>query len=44
MSDSLTPFHLHAEELGTFLRDDRAREAELSRNDNDTDGPSENVD
>jgi hypothetical protein len=43
MSETLTPFHLQAEELGTFLRDDRARDAER-REEKETDGPSENVD
>jgi hypothetical protein len=44
MSETLTPFHLQAEELGAFLRDDRARDAERQRDEYQMDGPSENVD
>jgi hypothetical protein len=44
MSDILIPFHEHAEEIGAFLRDDRALDAERRRDDNTADGPSENID
>lgn len=44
MSETLTPFHLQAEELGTFLRDDRARDGKRRRQEPRVDGPSENVD
>ena len=44
MSETLTPFHLQAEELGAFLRDDRSRDAKRRRDEHKTDGPSENTD
>jgi hypothetical protein len=44
MSETLTPFHLQAEELGKFLRDDRARDGKPRREEPKVEGPSENVD
>ncbi len=44
MSETLIPFHEHAEEIGTFLHDDRARDAERQRRERKIDGPSENID
>jgi hypothetical protein len=44
MSETLTPFHQQAEELGAFLLDDRARDAERRRDENEAEGPSENID
>ena len=44
MLEALTPFHQQAEEVGTFLLDDRARDVERGRSQNQADGPSENAD
>jgi hypothetical protein len=44
MLKALTPFHQQAEDIGTFLASDRARDLELSRGQEDTKGPSENAD
>ncbi|HYB29500.1 MAG TPA: hypothetical protein VEF89_23015 [Solirubrobacteraceae bacterium] len=44
MLDTLTPFHQQAEEVGTFLLEDRARDAERRRKEKEADGPSENID
>jgi len=44
ISDSLSPFHQQAEDEGTYVLADRAREAALVRPDERPDGPSENID
>ncbi len=44
MSDQLIPFHKQAEDIGTFVIKERAREAAESRRDDATPGPSENID
>jgi hypothetical protein len=44
MLETLIPFHQQAEDIGTFLLTDRARDAELRRGDQQADGPSENTD
>jgi hypothetical protein len=44
MLDALIPFHQQAEDVGAFLIEDRARDAEQDLADAPEDGPSENVD
>jgi hypothetical protein len=44
MTDSLSPFHQQAEEEGTYVLADRAREAALVRPIARPEGPSENAD
>jgi hypothetical protein len=44
MLETLTPFHQQAEEVGKFLVDERARDAERRRHEHRVDGPSENID
>ena len=39
-----TPFHQYAEEIGRFLAEDRARDAEQKRREQAPEGPSENTD
>ena len=44
MSESLIPFHQQAEDEGTYVLAGRAREAELARPEELSEGPSENAD
>ena len=44
MPETLAPFHQQAEELGAFLLEDRARDAERQPNEPEIEGPSENAD
>ncbi len=44
MPEYLIPFHKQAEDVGTFVLSDRARDAEQSRRDEPLVGPSENTD
>ncbi len=44
MSEQLIPFHKQAEDVGSFLVDARARDAEQDRRDEPATGPSENID
>ncbi|MGO9750175.1 MAG: hypothetical protein ACLP8S_09375 [Solirubrobacteraceae bacterium] len=44
MPATLTPFHEYAEDIGEFLAEDRAREAERNRRQESAEGPSENTD
>jgi hypothetical protein len=44
MPQAPTPFHQQAEEIGSFLRRERAREAELDQRPGRVQGPSENTD
>ena len=39
-----TPFHQYAEEIGTFLAEDRARDAKRESRGDAHEGPSENTD
>ena len=39
-----TPFHQQAEDVATFLAEDRARDAERDRLNDSREGPSENTD
>ncbi len=39
-----TPFHQYAEEIGRFLAEERARDAERERRQDPPEGPSENTD
>ena len=41
---ALTPFHQQAEDIGRFLAEDRARDAQLNDRDDFPIGPSENTD
>jgi hypothetical protein len=38
------PFHQQAEDVGTFLAQDRARDAQRNGRDKSQEGPSENTD
>ena len=44
ISDSLIPFHKQAEDEGTYVLADRAREAAFARPEELQEGPSENTD
>lgn len=44
MSEQLIPFHQQAEDVGTFLAVERAREDKQNRRDVTVEGPSENAD
>ena len=44
MPDNPNPFHQYAEEIGAFLAEARAQDAERSRRRESNDGPSENTD
>ncbi|MGO9974324.1 MAG: hypothetical protein ACLP01_16285 [Solirubrobacteraceae bacterium] len=41
---TIAPFHEYADEIGTFVFQERAREAELNRQDYQVELPSENYD
>ena len=44
LREAPTPFHQQAEEVGVFLAEDRARDAQLDDHDEPPEGPSENAD
>jgi hypothetical protein len=44
MLGALTPFHQQAEDVGTFLTEDRARDAQRDRRNDSRARPSENTD
>jgi hypothetical protein len=44
MVSALAPFHQQAEDVGTFVIEDRARDAKPSTREDSEDGPSENAD
>ncbi len=44
MPATISPFHQYAEEIGEFLFQERAREAERNRPKESNEGPSENTD
>jgi hypothetical protein len=44
VSESLIPFHLQAEDEGTYVLEGRAREADAARPEEPAEGPSENTD
>jgi len=44
VSESLIPYHQQAEDEGTYVLAERAREADLARPEASPQGPSENTD
>jgi hypothetical protein len=44
IDESLIPFHLQAEDEGTYVLAERTREADRARPDEPLEGPSENTD
>ena len=44
MPETLAPFHQQAEDVGTFVIEDRSRDAERVKRDEIPEGPSENTD
>jgi hypothetical protein len=44
MPQPLTPFHQQAEDVGSFVISDRARDADRDRRDDRIERPSENTD
>jgi len=44
ISESLIPFHQQAEDEGTYVLEERAREADRARLEEPLEGPTENTD
>jgi hypothetical protein len=44
MAENLAPFHQQAEDVGVFLLEDRARDADRRDDETHTEGPPQNID